>query len=150
MSNRNKEVVKQWFTAAWTKDGYNPETLRKLAADDIVFEYPLQGRHEGIEDIINTLETWNASFPDMNFEVTGDLIAEGDYVAGPWYGGGTHTGAALTACDCVKGTVPAKSGKEIKYSGITIYKVVDGKIKSEMGHEEALDVALILGLLKKN
>jgi hypothetical protein len=48
-------------------------------------------------------------FPDLNFWGVGELIAEGDYVAGRWDGGGTHTGPAFDHLPV--GKLPAASGR---------------------------------------
>ena len=147
MNNQeNIRVVEKWFKACWTKEGYSPGTLRELAAENIVFRYPLQGEKHGIENVIVTLETLRASFPDLHFDVEGEIISDGKYVVGKWIGGGTHKGAAF--CDNPFGiTIPAQSGRKMRYAGTTIFVVENGKIHSEIGQEEALEAALQLGLV---
>lgn len=75
------------------------------------------------------------AFPDLNFWGVGDLIAEGDYVVGRWDGGGTHTGPAFQ--DLPVGSLPAKSGRKMKFTGTTVFRIENGKIVEEIG-EEAL------------
>lgn len=146
MNNENVNVAVEWFKATWTNDGYNPEVLRRLAADQVFFKYPLHGERRGVEEIIEALETLYASFPDLDFHVVGDIISDGKYVAAKWSGGGTHTGTAFSD-NPFKIEVPANSGKRIEFSGITIYEIENGKIVFEVGHEEAVNVALQLGLI---
>ena len=62
-----------------------------------------------------------AAFPDLGFEGTADLIAEGDYVVGQWIGGGTQAGDAFD--DMPMGGLPAGTGKTMRFTGITILKV---------------------------
>ena len=147
MNNKaNVDLVKEWFTACWTNKGYSPDTLRKLASENIRFYYAMQGEKRGVEEIITTLETLRASFPDLHFDVDGEIISDGKYVVGKWIGGGTHTGTVF--CDNpFKIAVPAHSGKKMHYTGTTIFEVENGKIQSELGQEEALEVALQLGLV---
>jgi predicted ester cyclase len=142
----NKEIVAKWFDAAWTVKGYCPDTLRELAAPNIEFFYPLQGTKKGIEEIIACHDMYRKSIPDMDFDVVGDVIAEGKYVVGRWIGGGTFSGEAFDSGKF--GMLPANTGKKVRYTGITIFVVENGKIVEEKGEEQALDVLLELGLVK--
>lgn len=142
----NIEVVQKWFEAAWTVKGYNPDILRQLAAENIQFYYPLQGKKNGIEEIIACHETYRKSIPNMDFEVVGDIIAQGKYVVGRWIGGGTFSGVAF---DSEKfGVLPGNTGKKVRYTGTTVFVVENGKIVKEEGEEQALEVLLELGLVK--
>ena len=147
MSKENINTVVEWFTATWTNRGYNPDTLRKLASKDLIFKYPLHGERKGVEEMIKALDTLYASFPDLDFHVVGDPIADGKYVAAKWHGGGTHTGVAFSD-NPLKIEIPANSGKKIEFGGTTIFVVENGKVVSEVGQEEAIDVAFQLGLIK--
>ena len=147
MSKENINTVVEWFTATWTNRGYSPDTLRKLASKDLIFKYPLHGERKGVEEMIKALDTLYASFPDLDFHVVGDAIADGKYVAAKWHGGGTHTGVAFSD-NPLKIEIPANSGKKIEFGGTTIFVVENGKVVSEVGQEEAIDVAFQLGLIK--
>ena len=74
------------------------------------------------------------------------MIAEGDYVVGRWDGGGTHTGPAFG--DLPVGALPANSGRKMKFTGTTVFKIVDGKIVEEIGEEGALTALQQLGLVQ--
>jgi predicted ester cyclase len=65
---------------------------------------------------------------------TADLIAEDDYVVGQWEGGGTHTGPAFG--DFIQGSLPAETGRKMRFTGITILKVVNGKIVEDNGLDD--------------
>lgn len=66
-----------------------------------------------------------------------------------WFGGGTHTGEALF--DLPVGNLPvANTGKEMRFSGTTVFKVQGGKIVEEVGEESALVALHQLGCLKLN
>lgn len=146
MNQENVNVAVEWFKATWTNEGYNPEALRKLAAENVFFKYPLHGERHGVDEVIEALEALYASFPDLDFHVVGDIISDGKYVAAKWAGGGTHTGVAFSD-NPFKKEIPANSGKRIEFSGSTIYEIENGKVLSEVGQEEAINVAMQLGLI---
>jgi predicted ester cyclase len=62
------------------------------------------------------------AFPDMRLQVE-RLIAEGDWVTALWTFRGTHTAGGY-------GSLPA-TGTPIEMRGITIWRIVDGKIREE-------------------
>jgi predicted ester cyclase len=93
MSEENKAIVIRWFTEYWAKG--NPEIVDELGAEDLVFSYPMHGELHGREPVKKMLTDLVEAFPDLGFDVVGELIAEGDYVVGRWEGGGTHTGPAF-------------------------------------------------------
>ncbi len=90
--------------------------------------------------------SFRAAFPDLNFEGTADLIAEGDYVVGQWEGGGTHNGPAFD--DFLVGGLPAATGRKMHFSGTTVLKVIDGKIVEERGLDDGVTALTQLGLIK--
>ena len=144
----NKAVVVRWFTDLWGSD-FDASVVDELAAPDIRFEYslhrPLRGRDEVREFALAFREAFRAAFPDLGFEGTADLIAEGDYVVGQWKGGGTHTGPAFD--DLPVGSLPASSGRRMEFTGTTVIKVVDGMIAEEVGLDDGVTVLQLLGLI---
>jgi predicted ester cyclase len=86
------------------------------------------------------------AFPDLNFWGRADLIAEGDYVVGRWEGGGTHTGAAFR--DFLVGSLPANSGRIMRFTGTTVLKLNDGMIVEEIGLDDGVTALTQLGLIK--
>ncbi len=106
----NKAVVGRWFTEFWGPD-YNPGVIDELAAPDIRFEYSMHAPLRGREQVREFARTFRAAFPDLGFEGTADLIAEGDYVVGQWKGGGTQTGDAFD--DVPVGSLPAGTGRRM-------------------------------------
>lgn len=134
MPQDNKSIVVRWFTEYWNKG--NPEIVDELATDDLLFRYPMHGELHGKQPVKDMLVEFTQAFPDMAFDVVGDLVAEGEYVVGRWEGGGTHTGPAFDSLPL--GSLPANSGRKIHFTGTTIYRVIDGKIAEEIGEEDAL------------
>jgi steroid delta-isomerase-like uncharacterized protein len=139
----NKVIVTRWFAEYWKKG--NVAVVDELGADDLVFYYPMHGELRGREPVKQMLTEFREAFPDLSFDVVGDLIAEGDYVVGRWEGGGTHTGPAFS--DLPVGSLPPATGKKIHFAGTTVYRVENGKIAEELGQEQALTALQQLGLV---
>lgn len=80
---------------------------------------------------------WKQAFPDGKITVLQE-IAEGDLVAVLWVGSGTntHEGNGLPA-----------TGKIAKIRGITIWRIVDGKIVEEWSEFDQLRLLKQLGLV---
>jgi len=132
----NKAIVGRWFSEFWGK---------QLAAPDIRFEYSLHAPLRGRDAVREFAASFRAAFPDLGFEGTADLIAEGDYVVGQWIGGGTQTGGAFE--DMPMGGLPAGSGKTMRFRGITIIKVENGLISEEIGLDDGVTALTQLGLI---
>jgi predicted ester cyclase len=63
-----------------------------------------------------------------------------------WFGGGKHTGSPFF--DLPVGSLPEpNSGREMRFSGTTIYTLKEGKIVEEIGEEAALLALQQLGLI---
>jgi predicted ester cyclase len=140
----NKAIVARWFDRFWGKD-FDPSVIDELAAPDIRFEYSLHAPVRGRDEVRDFATTFRAAFPDLNFWGTADLIAEGDYVVGQWEGGGTQTGAAFG--DMLVGSLPAATGKTMRFTGITVLKVENGLITEEIGLDDGLTALRQLGLI---
>ncbi|MFV0494052.1 ester cyclase [Mycobacterium sp.] len=143
----NKNLVRQYFTALWSDD-YNPDKIRQLASQDMLWRYPMHGEFHGTEAVITMLHSFRESFPDLNFWPTADFLEDGDYVIVRWEGGGTHTGKALTELP-YGGPIPAGSGRKVFFGGTSIVKIGNGKIVEEIGQEGAIDALLQLGAVNE-
>ena len=141
----NKGIVGRWFTEFWGSD-FNPAVIDELAAPDIRFHYSLHEPMTGRDEVRDFATRFHTAFPDLNFWGTADLIAEGDYVVGQWEGGGTHTGP-IDFDDLPIGSVPAASGKTMRFTGMTVLKVVDGLIVEEIGLDDGVKVLQQLGII---
>jgi len=80
---------------------------------------------------------FHAGLPDVEV-VSEDVIAEGDKAVVRWTGRGTHQGVLL-------GIPP--TGKQVTWTGMTIYRIADGKIVEERGEEDALGFLQQLGVV---
>lgn len=140
----NKKIVARWFKEYWGNP-WNPKVVDEFGTSDVLVHYPMHGPRRGREEAKKFMTEFRDAFPDLNFWAVGDLIAEGDYVVGRWDGGGTHTGPAFS--DLPVGSLPSASGKKIRFTGITIFRMKDGKVAEEIGEEGALTALAHLGLV---
>ena len=141
----NKAIVGRWFTEFWGKE-CNLAVVDELAHPDMLLQYSLHAPRRGHDDIKRFMTDFRDAFPDLEFGGTADLIAEGDYVVGRWEGGGTHTGPAFA--DFLVGGLPARSGRKMHFSGITVLRVQDGKVAEEIGLDDGVTALQQLGLLR--
>jgi predicted ester cyclase len=141
----NKAIVGRWFTDFWGKT-CNLDIVDELAAPDMLLRYSLHEPRRGREDIKAFMTGFREAFPDLNFWGAADLIAEGDYVVGRWEGGGTHTGPAFN--DFLIGSLPAATGRTMRFTGTTVLRLKDGKIVEEIGLDDGATALQQLGLLK--
>jgi predicted ester cyclase len=134
----NKAIVGRWFTEFWGAD-FNPAVIEELAAPDIRFAYSLHAPCRGRDEVRAFATKFRAAFPDLNFWGTADLV-------GQWEGGGTQTGDGFD--DMPIGSLPAGTGKTMRFTGITILKVENGLITEEIGLDDGVTVLRQLGLIR--
>lgn len=90
--------------------------------DDLVTEdYALQGGSGGLEDLKSAIRDTRASLPDVTVTLS-DVIVEGDRVAYRW----TMTGTPEGEHEGISST-----GKPMTYTGITLLRLVDGKVAED-------------------
>ncbi|KAL1412116.1 hypothetical protein Q8F55_003116 [Vanrija albida] len=146
--DQNRAVIARYFAEYWGKG--NVDIVDELCAPDYLIHYPMHGPVRGREASKKMLRDFRASFPDLTFWGVGPLIAEntreGDFVVGRWDGGGTHTGAPFA--DLALGSLDtAGTGKKMRFTGTTVFRLEGGKIVEEMGEEGALRALYQLGLV---
>jgi len=83
---------------------------------------------------------WRLAFPDATVEIQ-KIVAEKDHVAVLWLARGTNTGSGAG--------LPA-TGKPVELRGITIWRIVDGRILEEWSTFDQLSILRQLGLLPEN
>ncbi|HEX7700399.1 MAG TPA: ester cyclase [Kofleriaceae bacterium] len=141
----NKAIVGRWFTDFWGKT-CRLEIVDELAAPNMLLQYSLHAPRRGHKDIKAFMSDFRAAFPDLHFWGAADLIAEGDFVVGRWDGGGTHTGRAFR--DFLVGSLPAATGKKMRFTGTTVLRLDNGKIVEELGLDDGVTALTQLGLLR--
>jgi steroid delta-isomerase-like uncharacterized protein len=138
MSEQHKAIVGRWLDEFWNKG--NVAVVDELGAPTMLLYYPLTGELRGRESVKQMIRQFRTAFPDASFSLEGDLIAEGDKVVAHWKGVATQKGAF--------GGIPA-TGKSATWTGISIFRIADGKVAEETGEEDALSVLQQLGLVPK-
>jgi predicted ester cyclase len=141
----NKAIVGRWFKEFWGNP-WTPSIVDALAAPDMLLQYSLHAPRRGREDVKAFMTGFRGAFPDLSFAGAADLIAEGDYVVGRWQGGGTHTGPAFS--DFLIGSLPAASGRKMRFTGTTVLRVENGKIAEEIGLDDGLTALQQLGIIR--
>ena len=67
---------------------------------------------------------------------------------GRWVGGGTHTGPAFS--DFLAGSLPAATGRKMRFTGTTVIKVVNGRIAEGIGLDDGVTALTQLGLMRRS
>jgi steroid delta-isomerase-like uncharacterized protein len=136
LQEQNKEIARRALEEILSKRHY--ELAEQLYAKDFV-NHGIH-RDANLEEDQAALKGWHQAFPDG--VITAEkLIAEGDLVAIYWVARGTNTGTGAG--------LPA-TGKKAQLAGITIWRIVDGKIKEEWSAFDQLSMMQQLGLLPGN
>jgi steroid delta-isomerase-like uncharacterized protein len=126
-TEENKIIVLRSFKG-FDKGELN--TVQNLTAPYFVDHNPLPGQARGIEGVKQASGIYRAAFPDARIKVE-DVIAEGDKVVIRWTGRGMHRGEFL-------GNPP--SGKQVDLRGISIFRVVNGKIVEQWSELNLFDI----------
>ena len=142
----NKALIGRWFDKFWGKT-CDLSIVDELADPNMLLQYSLHEPRRGREDIKAFMTDFRRAFPDLHFWGAADLIAEGDYIVGRWEGGGTHRGPAFG--DFLHGSLPAASGRKMRFTGTTVLKIVNGKIVEEIGLDDGVTALTQLGILRK-
>ena len=129
-SDQNKELVRATFAALDTV----LESHDSYYGPDWVGHFPgmppidAQG-HRMYSQVMQT------AFPDLERTIE-DLVADGDKVVARWSAKGTHTGD-------FQGIPP--TGRVATSSGITIFRIADGRIVEEWSESDSLGLLQQLG-----
>ena len=130
----NKAVIRQYREA---HNANNLDALDHLVAADITTHSQLPGVPPGLEGGKRAHDAFLAAFPDLQ-TTTDDLIAEGDRVVERFTVTGTQTGPFLGA---------PPSGKSFTATGMSIFRLADGKIVEHWGENDTMSVLQQLGMM---
>jgi steroid delta-isomerase-like uncharacterized protein len=136
LQEQNKVIAKRAFEEILSQGRF--ELAEQLYAKDFINH----GIHSNasLEEDQAALKGWHQAFSDIVVSPE-KLIAEGDLVTIYWIARGTNTGAG--------NGLPA-TGKKVELAGITIWRILDGKIKEEWSAFDQLSMMQQLGLLPPN
>ncbi|HEY5822986.1 MAG TPA: ester cyclase [Cyclobacteriaceae bacterium] len=145
LEEKNKQVVGKWLDNFWGPK-YNASIIDELAAPDMILQYSLHKPRKGRADIKDFMKKFRDAFPDLAFEGAYPMLVDGEFVIARWVGGGTHTGTAFS--DWPVGALKAATGRKMRFTGTTVFRVVNGKITEEIGLDDGLTALLQLELVK--
>jgi steroid delta-isomerase-like uncharacterized protein len=128
----NKALARRWNEEIWSKG--NLAAVDELLATNFVFNYPAPGLAPDREGYKQTVTM--ASFANIQ-SVIEDMVAEEDRVAVRWTWRGTHKSEYM-------GVAPA--GKQVTITGISILRILGGKIVEEWGEMDNLGMLQQLGV----
>jgi len=135
-ADENKAIARR-FLQAWSAGRQG--IVDELAAPDIIVSYThFPQLFRGAEAFKELLTQTIACFPDL--QITDDeIVAEGEKVAIRWSYTGTHQHSELF------GVPPA--GTRVRVSGITVYRIAQGKVLEESGVVDVLALMQQLGAM---
>ena len=107
----------------------------QVFASDVVLHGAAPGLPPGVEGVKAAVTAYRAAFPDLHV-TNDDYVAEGDRVASRWSWQGTHKGELFG--------IPA-TGKQVTMTGISIMRVVDGKIAEVWSSSDQLSLMQQIG-----
>jgi steroid delta-isomerase-like uncharacterized protein len=126
MTEANKNLIRFQFEEMSNKK--NLDVIEQIYTADCMFRAPTLPEARGCEGRRQLAMGIFAAFPDICYTVQ-DLIAEGDKVVARWSAAGTHKGEWM-------GIKP--EGKAISGSGISIFRISEGKIAEELAEYDSL------------
>ena len=132
-AEKNKAIARRVFTDILTQGKF--DVAAEIYAKDFVNHQTI--KDIGFEENQASDHGFRDAFPDLKIVVEKE-VAEGDYVTVLWQAEGTNTGIGhgLNA-----------TGKKTKGRGVSIFRIVDGKIKEEWTEFSQLLVLQQLGLI---
>ena len=121
-SEENKALVRREQEELWNATGNLDAAQELFVADHVeVARQEAADFREGFPDVVSTIE---------------DLIAEGDKVVARWRARATHQGEYM-------GIPP--TGKEVEFTGISVYRIEAGKIAESWNEEDELGLMRQIG-----
>lgn len=131
----NKKIARQSFEAFEKKDF----SLLEKITDTSKFQLHFPGKTESLnyQEGVKLNEEYSSAFPDAKVTIE-NQVCEGEYVVSRVTYDGTHKGE-------LQGISP--SYKNVKVTGITIQRIVDGKIVEEWDEFDALGMMQQIGAI---
>lgn len=131
---RNRQLVDRFWAEIWNQGEL--DVADQLVSADLLLSLP--GRElRGPAGLKEWVATIRGGFPDIHFTIAQTLV-DGDDVGVRWTAAGTHTGSLLGI---------ASTGKKITMTGITMFRIIGGKIAEEYASEDMLGLMQQLGVL---
>jgi predicted ester cyclase len=127
----NKEVAEEYANKIWNDKEIN--TIDRLVHQNVLI-HSLLGDFYGTKAMRDVVQAWLKGFPNLRVD-NHIIIGEADLVSIQWQAKGTHQGE-------FKAIKP--TGNPVSYSGVTVYRMNEGKIVEYWAY---LDMQHLLGQL---
>jgi len=137
-ADENKAIIQRFYDEVI--NGKNLDVLDEIMAENYIDHNAIYGGaigREGFRRASQATPGIGTAFPDFRNDVD-DLIGEGDKVACRWTASGTHQGEFLGI---------AATGQHIKWGGITIFRLENGKIAERWPMQDRLGFMQQLGAI---
>jgi steroid delta-isomerase-like uncharacterized protein len=132
----NKTLVRRYLEEVVSQG--NLSKADEFMQPNLVFTSPYTPEPiHGLEGFKQMIQMLRAAFPDLRITEEAAL-AEEDTVATRWFASGTHQGDFMGA---------APSGRHFKISGMSIYRIANGKIVEGWVNDDSLGMLQQLGLI---
>ncbi len=132
----NKQLVRRYQEIY---NNNNLDALTEVLAEDLLTPRIMPGIPPGLEGARAAHRIMLLGFPDYQ-TVIEDLVAEGDTVAARITMTGTHTGDFMGI---------AATGTQVKFSGMYMVRIKEGKIVEHWGEEDGVSLLTQLGAMPK-
>ena len=131
----NSALIRKWFDEVWNHG--REETVDAMCAKDVIGHGQAQHGADihGPEHFKQFLHTFLRGFSDIHVEIH-DTIEQDDRVMARWTASLTHTGTFL-------GIPP--TGKHVRLSGMSVQRIVGGKMVEGWDNREQLSLLVQLG-----
>jgi len=138
-ADENIQLMRRWFQEVWNEGRI--ETVYELLSPDSLAKGQRGGESEirGPEEFAKFVREIRGTFPDIQVKVE-DVFGAGDKVVVRWSGVMTHTGDGPG--------LPA-SGRTVRSGGISIARIVDGKIVEGWDNWDQLGMLEQIGAYKQ-
>jgi steroid delta-isomerase-like uncharacterized protein len=129
------DLAQRYLEAAWNRR--DMDALDLLASPDLEVSFSLMREPpRNLESFKQVLRRLATGIPDLHFDIR-HLATEGNTAVFSWQGSGTHTGGPLFGLD--------PSGRAVRWSGLSVVEVADGRVTREWGEEDGLGLLRQLG-----
>lgn len=117
MTEKNKNIVRRIAEEGWNERKY--DIFDEFFSADFLNIDPGSPEVTDLEQYKQWVAGIHSGFSDHHIDIV-DMIAEGDKVVKQWSIKGTHDGELM-------GIPP--TNRQVNFSGISIYRIMDGKVK---------------------
>ena len=133
--DENKTIVRRFFDELW--NAKRLDRVDEFVAQDYVDGNAMPGQASGLDGARQKWAMYFVGIPDLSATIH-DLVAEADKVVVRFTAEGTHQGTLLG--------IPA-SGKHLRVSGISIYRLAAGKVVEHWEEGDRLGLLQQLGAI---